>query len=85
MLAYGIAASEVLWTPNRILVLTLMIMGGAGVFAALFLLYAALCFLYPGGIGIHERIHLWRGANMAAYPLDVYGREILKFCTYLIP
>lgn len=84
MLAYGIAASKVIWTPNRILVLMLMITGGAGVFAALFLLYAALCFFTLEGLEFMN-VFTYGAREYGAYPLDVYGHEILKFCTYLIP
>lgn len=84
MLAYGIAAAPVVWTPYRALVLALMILGGCAVFAALFMLYAALCFFTLEGL---EFINVFTdGAReFGSYPLDVYGPTLLKICTFAIP
>ena len=30
-------------------------------------------------------IHIYGAREFAAYPLDVYGTAILKFCTYIVP
>ena len=84
MLIYGITASAVVWTPWRICTLILMVLGGTIVFASLFLLYAAICFFTLDGLEFMNV--LTHGAReFGAYPIDVYGRGILKFCTYLVP
>lgn len=84
MLAYGVSVAPVTWTPYRILVLTLMILGGLVVFASLFVVYAALCFFTLEGL---EFINVFTdGAReFAAYPLDIYGQKLLRFCTFIVP
>lgn len=84
MLAWGIAASPVVWTPWRALVLVLMVAGGTVVFAALFILYAALCFFTLEGLEFMN-IFTHGMREYGVYPLDVFGGELQKFCTYVIP
>lgn len=84
MLCVGVALSEVAWTPLRCLCLGLMALGGAAVFAALFLLFAALSFFTLEGL---ELMNCFTdgGKEHGSYPLDVYGSGVLKFATYVIP
>lgn len=83
-MAIGIAVSGVAWTPLRYLCLGLMVVCGAAVFCALFVLYAALSFFTLEGL---EFMNCFTdGAREhGAYPLDVYGAGLLKFTTYVIP
>ena len=84
MLGYGVAASGIAWTPARAAVLAGMVLGGTAVFASLFLLYAALCFFTLEGLEFMN-VFTDGAREFAAYPLDVYGTAILKFCTYIVP
>ncbi|MBR6219954.1 MAG: ABC-2 family transporter protein [Clostridia bacterium] len=84
MLAWGVARSPVAWTPWRALVLLLMVAGGTVIFAALFILYAALCFFTLEGLEV-VNIFTHGMREYGVYPLDVYGGGILKFCTFVIP
>ncbi len=81
---YAIPVSGVHWTPDRILLLLLMIIGGTVVFAGLFVIYAALCFFTTEGL---EFINIFTdgGREFGAYPLSVYGRSILQFFTFVVP
>ena len=84
MLVYGISISPVQWTPYRILVLILMILGGFAIFTSLFVLYAALCFFTLEGLEFMN-VFTDGAREFGAYPLDVYGKQLLRFCTFLIP
>ena len=57
VLAYAIPASGIVWTPDKILTLVLMIVCGAVVFSSLFLIYASIAFFHHRGAGVHERTH----------------------------
>lgn len=84
MLIYSMRNSSVLWTPTRIGVLLLMILGGTVVFASLFMLYAAFCFFTLEGLEFMNI--LTDGAReFGTYPIDIYGRTALWFCTCMIP
>lgn len=84
MLIWGVAIAPVTWTPWRVALLALMVAGGLVVFAALFILYAALCFFTLEGL---EVVNIFTDGmrQYGVYPLDVYGDNLLKFCTFVIP
>lgn len=84
MLAYGIAVSPVVWTMDKVIVLILMIAGGTVLFASLFVLHAAVCFFTIEGIEFLN-VFTYGAREYGAYPVDIYGNAVLKFCTYLIP
>ena len=84
MLVYGIIASPVVWTADKIAVLMLMIAGGTMLFGALFILHAAVCFFTIEGIEFMN-VFTYGAKEYGSYPIDVFGNGVLKFCTYLIP
>lgn len=84
MLIIGIGVSPVSWNFLQAMVLILMIIGGTAVFAGLFILYAGACFFTLEGLEFLN-ILTYGARQYGAYPLDVYGGGILKFCTCIIP
>ena len=64
--------------------LLLMVAGGTTVFAALFILYAALCFFTLEGL---EVVNIFTDGmrEYGVYPLDVYGDGLVKFGTFIVP
>ncbi len=84
ILIYGIRKSELVWGPARILTLLLMIAGGVVIFGCLFLVYASICFFTLEGLEFMNI--LTDGAReYGRYPFDVYGKAVMRFCTYLVP
>jgi len=81
---YAIPNSGVLWTPAKILTLTLMIICGALVFFALFIVYAAFTFYTVEGLEFMN-IFTDGGREFGRYPFSIYGNGILKFLTFVIP
>lgn len=81
---YAIPASPVVWTPDKILTLILMIVGGVAVFSGLFVIYATLSFFTTQGLEVMN-IFTDGGKEFGKYPFEVYGSSILKFFTYVIP
>lgn len=84
VLAYAIPASGVVWTPDKILTLILMIACGALVFSSLFLIYAAISFFTIEGLEFMN-VLTDGGREFGRYPFAVYGKEALKFVTYIVP
>ncbi|MBN1777316.1 MAG: ABC-2 family transporter protein [Clostridiales bacterium] len=84
MLAYAIPASGIVWTPDKILTLVLMIVCGAVVFGCLFLIYAAITFFTIEGLEFMN-VLTDGGREFGRYPFAIYGREVLKFLTYVVP
>ncbi|MBR5869127.1 MAG: ABC-2 family transporter protein [Clostridia bacterium] len=84
MLIYAVPRCGVDWTPDKILTLILMILGGVILFAALFVLYAGISFFTIEGL---EFMNIFTDGSreFGKYPLSVYGEGVLKFMTYVIP
>jgi len=84
VLFIAIPASGVDWTAERIFTLFLMVSCGILVFLGLFLLYAGVSFFTIEGIEFMN-IFTDGGREFGMYPFSIYGQEILKFLTYVIP
>ena len=72
------------WTPAKVLVLLLMMAGGLAVFSGLFIVYASLCFFTIDGLEFMN-IFTDGGREFGAYPFSIYGRQVLRFFTYVVP
>lgn len=84
MFFYGIMYLDIIWTWDKIFLMILMIMAGVIVFASLYILYAGLCFFTLEGLEVLNIVS--DGAReFGRYPIAVYGKGVLKFCTYLVP
>jgi len=81
---WALRNGAVRWTIGRVAALGLMLAGGALLFAALFLIYAALCFYTLEGLEFMN-VFTDGGREYGKYPVDVYGNWLLKFSTYVIP
>lgn len=84
MIVYAVPTSDVEWTFDKIVAVTLMLIGGIAVFSALFVLYAGISFFTIEGL---EFMNIFTDGSreFGTYPLVIYGEGILKFFTYVIP
>ncbi|MDR2649723.1 MAG: ABC-2 family transporter protein, partial [Clostridiales bacterium] len=81
---YAIPNSGVTWTWDKILTLFLMIICGSLIFFGLFLIYAAFSFFTIEGLEFMN-IFTDGGREFGRYPFSVYGKNILRFLTFIIP
>jgi len=81
---YAIPNSGVLWTGDKMLTLALMVLCGTVVFFCLFLIYAGLSFFTVEGLEFMN-IFTCGGQDFGRYPFSVYGKEVLRFFTFVIP
>ena len=81
---YAIAKCSVSWTLPKALVLAEMVLCGAAVFSGVFVIYAALSFFTTEGL---EFLNIFTdgGREYGKYPIDVYGRRMQQFATFVIP
>lgn len=84
VLIYAMPASGVIWTWDKILTLSIMLIGGIVVFSSLFVLYAGISFFTIEGLEFMN-IFTDGGRQFGSYPLAIYGEPVLKFFTYVIP
>lgn len=81
---YSIYASGIEYTSIKIFTLILMILGGIALFSGLFIIYASFCFFTIEGL---EFINIFTdgGREFGKYPMNIYGKNVLKFFTYIVP
>lgn len=84
MLAYAIPTCGVLWTWDKLLTLSFMLIGGVVVFSALFMLYAGISFFTIEGL---EFMNIFTDGSreFGKYPMAIYGDFVLRIFTYVIP
>ncbi len=84
LLPYAIATAGVKWGFWKVLTLVFMILGGAVLFAAVFVLVAACSFFTTEGLEVGNILS--DGAKEhGKYPWAVYGKPVLFFTTFLVP
>ncbi len=84
MFLYVVATSEISWGVKQILTVIFMVIGGSGLFAAMFILYAALCFFTTESLEFMN-IFTDGAREYGKYPIDIYGKKVLWICTFLVP
>lgn len=84
MFVYGVINCGVQWNFMRVLTVIFMLIGGTALFSGIFLIYAALCFYTLDGLEFMNI--LTDGAReYGKYPIGVYGKRMLQFCTFIVP
>jgi ABC-2 type transport system permease protein len=82
----GIAVQQlpIVWSPDKVLVLVVSLMGGTALFFGIFVLSASYCFWVVQG---KEATHVitYGGDFMSGYPLDIYSRWLKRFVTFALP
>lgn len=82
--AYALPRCGVLWSWDKVLTLVLMVVCGSVVFFCLFLIYAGFSFFTLEGLEFMN-VFTDGGREFGRYPFSIYGDEVLKFLTYVVP
>ena len=82
--SYAIPTSGVIWNLSKIFTLIFMIIGGVITFASLFLLYASLYFFTVESLEFMN-IFTDGAREYGKYPIGIYGKTVLRICTYIVP
>lgn len=83
-LALGIRHSQITWNILTVWTIAAMIIGGTFLFIGLFMLEASFCFFSIEDTSLIN-VLTYGAKTHGKYPLDIYGKGILRFCTYVIP
>ncbi|NLG57994.1 MAG: hypothetical protein GX540_06250 [Clostridiales bacterium] len=84
VLIYALPRAGVLWGPDRVLTLVLMILCGCLLFFCLFVVYAAFSFFTLEGLEFMN-IFTDGGREFGRYPFSIYGKEALRLLTWFVP
>lgn len=83
-LVLGIRQSQVKWSLLTVWTMAAMITGGTLLFIGLFMLEASFCFFSVEDTSLIN-ILTYGAKEHGKYPVDIYGKGIMRFCTYVIP
>ncbi|MBD5494430.1 MAG: hypothetical protein HDR12_08685 [Lachnospiraceae bacterium] len=83
-LVLGIRHSQITWNIMTVWTMAAMIIGGTLLFIGLFMLEASVCFFSIEDTSLMN-VLTYGAKTHGKYPLDIYGKGILRFCTYVIP
>ena len=81
---YGVSVSGVHWTFFKVATVIFMLIGGTVVFSGLFLIYATLCFFTIESLEFMN-IFTDGAREYGKYPISIYGKRMLQFCTFVVP
>ena len=84
VLLLGIFMTDIVWSADKIIVLTLMILSAIAIFVGLAVIYATICFYTIEGLEILNIIEDG-GKEMASYPMTIFSRWMRYFFTFIIP
>lgn len=84
ILCWSIPNSGVIWTWDKILTLGLMIICGSIIFSCLFLIQASFAFYTTEGLEFMN-VLTYGGREHGRYPFSIYGKNVLRFLTFVIP
>ncbi|QHQ60345.1 hypothetical protein Ana3638_05795 [Anaerocolumna sedimenticola] len=84
MFVYGVHNSDVTWSPDKVLTVLFMFVGGTAVFTGIFIIYAAFCFFTIEGLEFMN-IFIDGAREYGKYPISIYGKRVLQICTVLVP
>lgn len=84
MFIYGVVNCGVQWNFLRVITVIFMLIGGTALFCGIFLIYAALCFFTLDGLEFMN-IFTDGAREYGRYPVNIYGKRMLQFCTFVVP
>jgi len=84
VLGYALSAVDIDWTPLKALLMPVMVVSGAGIFCAVFVAGAAFQFVAQDASEV-QNAFTYGGATLLQYPPTVFGRELVRGVTFLLP
>jgi ABC-2 type transport system permease protein len=80
----GIGMLDLDWTVAKGIVLVLSLITGSVIFAAIFVLGAAIQFVSIDSAELANSF-TYGGQQLTQYPLSIFGREVVRAVTFVVP
>lgn len=81
---WAVSALEVDWTPDKVLLVPVMIVAGSGIFAGVMVAGAAFQFL-AGDAAEVQNSFTYGGCTMLQYPPTIFAKDLLRGVTFIVP
>lgn len=84
VLAWSLARVDVAWTPAKVLMVPVMLLSGAAIFGAVYVVGAAFQF-WAGDASELQNSVTYGGNTLLQYPPGVFARELVRGVTFVVP
>lgn len=84
VLGWALSSLDVAWTPGKVLLVPVMVVAGAAIFAAVMVVGAAFQFV-AGDAAEVQNAFMYGGCTMLKYPPTVFAADLLRGVTFVVP
>ncbi|MFD9795800.1 ABC transporter permease [Streptomyces sp. NPDC059070] len=84
VLGYAVWALDIHWTPLRVLIVPLMLLSGAAIFSAVYVVGAAFQFWAQDASEVQNSV-TYGGNTLLQYPPTVFAKDMVRGVTFVVP
>ena len=84
VLGYALAANDIHWTPQRIVVLPLAIVAAVAIFASIWIAFVCIAFWTVEGTETANTF-TYGGQFLSQYPINIYNAWLRRFLAFFVP
>lgn len=84
VLGYALFVVDISWTPLKVLMMPVMVVSGAAIFAAVFVAGAAFQFVAQDASQVQNSF-TYGGTTLLQYPPTVFAKDLVRGVTFVVP
>lgn len=84
VLGYALWTLDIAWTPLKVVMLPLMVLSGAAIFGAVFVVGAAFQF-YAQDASEVQNAFTYGGTTLLQYPPTIFAKDLVRGVTFVVP
>lgn len=84
VLGYALAATDIDWSPTRVALVPLMVLSGALIFGAVFVVGAAFQF-WAQDVAEVQSAFTYGGTTLLQYPPGLFAKDLVRGATFVVP
>ncbi|WP_328499387.1 ABC transporter permease [Streptomyces sp. NBC_00414] len=84
VLGYALAVVDIEWTPVKVLLMPVMVISGAAIFASVFVAGAAFQFVAQDASQVQNSF-TYGGTTLLQYPPTVFAKDLVRGVTFVLP
>ncbi|WP_461076024.1 ABC transporter permease [Streptomyces deserti] len=84
VLGYALTSLDIAWTPQKLLLMPVMVLSGGAIFCAVFVAGAAFQFVAQDAAEV-QNAFTYGGTTLLQYPPTVFAQELVRGVTFVLP
>ncbi|WP_308406700.1 ABC transporter permease [Streptomyces sp. AC555_RSS877] len=84
VLGYALMELDLQWTPLKLVLMPVMVLGGAGIFCAVFVGGAAFQFVAQDASEV-QNAFTYGGTTLLQYPPTIFAKDLVRGVTFVLP